>query len=97
LFGRRIGVVVVVDDDDEDGLGEPIVVVEDDLGERAHKNLFSHNKKKILLDDNNGLISVSLPEKCTFSYLFLIFRDRTRSEEKRIHRYKRVSNRKQTI
>jgi hypothetical protein len=38
MFKRRIGVVVV----------------EDDLGERAKKILFSHKKKISLLDDNKG-------------------------------------------
>jgi hypothetical protein len=38
LFRRRIGGVVV----------------EDGLGERAHKKLFSHKKKISLLDDNKG-------------------------------------------
>ena len=41
MFRRRIGVVVVV-------------VVEDGLGERAPKKLFSHKKKILLLDDNKG-------------------------------------------
>jgi hypothetical protein len=41
LFSRRIVVVV-------------IVVVEDGLGEHAHKKLFSHKKKFSLLDDNKG-------------------------------------------
>jgi hypothetical protein len=31
-----------------------IVVLEDGLGEHAHNKLFSQNKKKLLLDDNNG-------------------------------------------
>jgi hypothetical protein len=39
LFRRRIVVVVVV---------------EDGLGEHAHKKLFSHKKKISLLDDNKG-------------------------------------------
>jgi hypothetical protein len=43
MFRRRIGVVVVV-----------VVVVEDGLGERAKKKLFSHKKKISLLDDNKG-------------------------------------------
>jgi hypothetical protein len=41
MFRRRIVVVVVV-------------VVEDGLGERAPKKLFSHKKKISLLDDNKG-------------------------------------------
>jgi hypothetical protein len=79
MFIRRIGVVVFV------------VVVEDGLGEHAPKKLFSHKKKIPLLNDNKGYISVSLPERCTFSYLFLIFRDHKRHGEKSIHRYKRVA------
>jgi phage repressor protein C with HTH and peptisase S24 domain len=39
MFRRRIG---------------GVVVVEYDLGERAKKKLFSHKKKKLLLDDNKG-------------------------------------------
>jgi hypothetical protein len=31
-----------------------VVVVEDDLGERAQKKLFSHKKKISLLDDKKG-------------------------------------------
>jgi hypothetical protein len=31
-----------------------VVVVEDGLGERAKKKLFSHKKKISLLDDNKG-------------------------------------------
>jgi hypothetical protein len=31
-----------------------VVVVEDGLGERAHKNLFSHKNFFSLLDDNKG-------------------------------------------
>jgi hypothetical protein len=31
-----------------------VVVVEYGLGEHAHKKIFSHKKKKILLDDNKG-------------------------------------------
>ena len=31
-----------------------MVVVEDGLGERAKKKLFSHNNKISLLDDNKG-------------------------------------------
>jgi hypothetical protein len=40
MFRSRIGSVVVV-----------VVVVEDGLGERAQKKLFSHKKKILLLDD----------------------------------------------
>jgi hypothetical protein len=43
LFNKRIGGIFVV-----------VVVVEDGLGERAHKNLFSHKKKFLLLNDNKG-------------------------------------------
>jgi hypothetical protein len=39
LFHKRIG---------------GVVVVEDGLGERAQKKLFSHKKKISLLDDNKG-------------------------------------------
>jgi hypothetical protein len=59
MFRRRIGGVFAV-------------VVEDDLGERAKKKLFSH-KQKISLLDEKDYISVSLPGRCTFSYLFIIF------------------------
>jgi hypothetical protein len=45
MFRRRIGCVVVV---------VVVVVVEDSLGERAPKKLFSHKKKISLLDDNKG-------------------------------------------
>jgi hypothetical protein len=31
-----------------------VVVVEDDLGERAKKNFFSHKNFFLLLDDNKG-------------------------------------------
>ena len=41
MFRRRIGGVVVV-------------FMEDDLGEPAKKNLFSHKKKNSPLDDNKG-------------------------------------------
>jgi hypothetical protein len=41
MFRRRIG-------------GFFVVVVEDGLGERAKKKLFSHKKKISLLDDNKG-------------------------------------------
>jgi hypothetical protein len=50
-----------------------MLIVVDGLGEHAPKKLFSHKKKISLLDDNKGQISVSLPGRCTFSYLFLIF------------------------
>jgi hypothetical protein len=80
MFKRRIGGVVVV--------------VEYGLGERAQKILFSHKKKIMLLDDNKGYTSVSLPERCTFSYLFLIFQDRTGHGEKSICISKRVATRK---
>jgi hypothetical protein len=81
MFKRRIGGVVVV-------------VVEDDLGEHAKKKLFSHKKKISLLDDNKGLISISFPRRCTFSYLFLICQDRIGHREKRIGRSKRVETQK---
>jgi hypothetical protein len=65
MFRRRIVVVVVV-------------VVEDGLGERAKKNLFSH-KKKICFSMTTRFRSwLAYPERCTFSYLFLICRDHTR-------------------
>jgi hypothetical protein len=67
------------------------------LGERAHKKLFSQKKFFSLLDDNKGWILVSLPGKCSFSYLFLIFRDLTGHREKSIRKYKRVATQKQTI
>jgi hypothetical protein len=62
--------------------------------ESVLKKIFSHNGKFSLLDDNKGWISISLPRKCTFSDLFLIFRDRTRSGEKSIHISKRVATQK---
>ena len=43
MFKRSIGGVVVV-----------VVVVENGLGERAQKKLFSHKKKISLLDNNKG-------------------------------------------
>jgi hypothetical protein len=43
MFGRRIGGVFFL-----------LVVVEDGLGERAKKKLFSHKKEISLLDDNKG-------------------------------------------
>jgi hypothetical protein len=57
LFRRRIGGVFVV-------------VVDDDLGEHAHKKVFSHKKKMSLLDNDNCLILVRLPGKCNFSLYF---------------------------
>jgi hypothetical protein len=54
------------------------------------KNSFHTRFFFSLLDDNKGYISVSIPEKCTFFYLFLIFRDRTRHREESIHKSKRV-------
>jgi hypothetical protein len=40
MFRRRIGVL--------------LLLLEDGLGERAKKKLFSHKKKISLLDDNKG-------------------------------------------
>jgi hypothetical protein len=76
MFRRRIGVVVVV-------------VVKDDLGERAKKYSFSHKKK-----DSYVRSRLAYPEDAPFSYLFLIFRDHTLHGEKRICRSKRVATRK---
>jgi hypothetical protein len=47
------------------------VVVEDGLGEHAHKKLFSHKKKISLPDGNKGYISIRLPRKCKFFLCFL--------------------------
>jgi hypothetical protein len=35
-------------------IGDVFFVVEDGLGERSQKNIFSHKKKIPLLDDNKG-------------------------------------------
>jgi hypothetical protein len=81
LFRRRV-------------LGVVVVVVEEGLGEHAKKKLFSHKKKICFSMTTRVRYRLAYPEKCTFSYLFMIFRDHIGGGEKSIHRSKRVATRK---
>jgi hypothetical protein len=71
LFRRSIGVVVIV------------VVVEDSLGERAHKK--NSHKKKIWLLNDKGWISLAYPKNANFLFVFDLPRLHRAHSKKHMH------------